>query len=218
MPRQHPPPRSSPARGEESGRAPPDAFAPPGEGGTAAAAPAADRVCLGVIVGAHGIRGGVRIKPFTARPRDVAAYGPVTDASGRRRFRLKVTGERGGVVLGQIEGVADRDAAEALRGVRLYVPRAALPAPEEEEYYHADLIGLPVDLEDGSRFGTVRALYDFGAGDVIEVQPAAGGMPLVLPFTREYVPVVDLAGRRIVVAPPESLLRPGTDEEDRRHG
>jgi 16S rRNA processing protein RimM len=146
---------------------------------------------------------------------DVAAYGPVSDAAGARRLRLKVTGRRGGVVLAQIEGVADRNAAEALRGLRLYVPRAALPPPAEEEYYHADLIGLPVELEDGRAFGRVRALHDFGAGDVIEVQPDAGGTPLLLPFTRDFVPVVDLAGRRVVVAPPESLLASERGREGR---
>lgn len=187
-----------------------------GEGRVPGPEPAVeDRVCVGTIVAAQGVRGGVRIKPFTAEPRDVAAYGPVTDESGLRSFRIKVTGQRGGVLLAQIEGVADRDAAEALRGLRLYVPRAALPEPEEEEYYHADLIGLPVELEDGSAFGRVQALYDFGAGDVIEVRPDTGGMPLLLPFTRDFVPVVDLAARRVVVAPPESLLRPGGGEPRR---
>lgn len=172
--------------------------------GTCVEAPA--RVCLGAIAGAHGVRGAVRIKPFTAEPESVGSYGELSDESGQRRFSLQVLGVSKGMVIAKLSGVEDREAAEALRGLRLYVARTALPDPEEDEFYHADLIGLPVETEDGQPFGRVRALYDFGAGDVIEVDPAAGGQPVVLPFTRESVPVVDLRAGRIVVVPPEGLL------------
>ena len=167
----------------------------------AAAGP--DRVCLGAITGAHGIRGAVRIKPFTADPHAVGAYGQLSDEAGARFFRLQVADVRGGVVIAAIAGITDRNAAERLKGVRLYVPRSALPPPEDDEFYHADLIGLRAELEDGTPFGRVRAVDNFGAGDVIELQPAGGGAPLLLPFTREFVPVVDMAAGRIVVAPPE---------------
>ena len=177
------------------------------------AEPAEERICVGVIVGAQGVRGAVRIKPFTAEPRDVAAYGPVTDATGARKFRLKVTDVRGGVAIATLAGIGDRNAAEALKGIELHVPRAALPPPEEDEFYHADLIGLPVELEDGTLFGRVRSLDDYGAGDVIEVERADRGMPLALPFTRDFVPVVDVAGKRVVVAPPENLLTAGEGDE-----
>jgi 16S rRNA processing protein RimM len=169
--------------------------------------PASDerRVCLGAVTGAHGVRGLVRVKAFTAEPADIAAYGPVEDEAGTRRFALEVVGAAKGVVLVRVPGVADRDAAERLKGLRLYVPRAALPEPEEEEYYHADLLGLRVELTDGSEFGRVRAVHDFGAGDSIEVVRADGGTVMV-PFTRAAVPVVDLADGRLVVDPPEGLL------------
>ena len=176
-----------------------------------------ERVCVGAVAGAHGVRGAVRIKPFTAEPRSVAAYGPVTDESGTRSFRLRITEVRDDVVVATISGIADRDAAERLKGLRLYVSRAALPPPEQDEFYHADLIGLPVELEDGTPLGCVRGLDDFGAGDVIEVERRDGGMPLVLPFTREFVPIVDVSARRVVVSPPESLLAPARADEGAAH-
>lgn len=174
-----------------------------------ARADAPGRVCLGAVAGAHGVQGAVRVKPFTAEPEAVGAYGDVSDEAGTRRFSLKVLGVNKGMVIARLSGIDDRDAAEALRGLRLYVSRDALPEPEEDEFYHADLIGLVAETEAGQPFGQVRALYDFGAGDVIEIVPAAGGQPVVLPFTREAVPVVDLHGGRIVVVPPEGLAKAG---------
>ncbi len=171
----------------------------------------AERVCVGVITGAHGVRGAVRIRSFTERPADVAAYGPVSDEGGRRSFRLRVTGEKKGAVVAEIPGVEDRAAAEALKGLRLYVPRTALPEPEEEEYYHADLIGLAVELTDGTPLGEVAAVHDFGAGAVIEVERPRQG-PVVVPFTRQVVPVVDVGGGRLVVDPPTGLLGPVEEE------
>ncbi len=165
------------------------------------------RVCLGAIAGAYGVRGAVRIKSFTAEPKDIAAYGPLSDESGERVFEIRVTGMSKSQVLAEIEGIADRGAAEALKGTRLYVPRARLPAPEEEEYYHDDLIGLAVELTDGTALGTVVAVHDFGAGDVIEVG-RDGGAAVLVPFTRAVVPVVDIANRRLVIDPPPGLLDP----------
>lgn len=162
-------------------------------------------VCVGIITGAHGIQGLVRVKSFTADPAAVAAYGPLTDQTGRRRFALELVAEHKGQWLARLEGVADRTAAEALRGTRLYIDRALLPAPEEDEFYHADLIGLAAELPDGRSIGTVHALYDFGAGDVIEVA-LPNGATVMVPFTREAVPEVDIAGGRLVVDPPPGLL------------
>ncbi len=159
-----------------------------------------ERVCVGVIVGAHGVRGAVRIKAFTEDPAAVAAYGPVEDEEGRR-FRIKVVGIAKGVVTATLAGVDDRNAAEALKGARLYVARAALPAAEEDEYYHSDLIGLRAEYEDGSVFGTVRGVFDFGAGDVLELGLPDGRVEM-LPFTRVVVPVVDVKAGRLVVVPP----------------
>jgi 16S rRNA processing protein RimM len=163
------------------------------------------RICVGVIAGAHGVQGAVRIKSFTADPDDVARYGPLEDESGERRLRLRLAGSAKGVVIARINGVADRNQAEALRGLRLYLSRAALPPTADEEYYHADLIGLEAALGDGTRLGQVRAVHDFGAGDTLEIERPAGP-PAMVPFTRAIVPVVDLAAGRLVLDPPPGLL------------
>jgi 16S rRNA processing protein RimM len=157
---------------------------------------------VGVIVGAHGVRGAVRVKPFTAEAAAVAGYGPVEDETGTRRFELRLVGEGKGVVIATVKGVEDRDAAEALKGLRLYVAREALPPPDAEEFYHADLIGLDAMTRSGERLGKVRAVHDYGAGDSLEIDVAAGGT-LLVPFTRRAVPEIDLAAGRLVVDPPE---------------
>jgi 16S rRNA processing protein RimM len=168
-----------------------------------------ERICLGEVVGAHGVKGLVRVRAFTERPEAVADYGALQDEQGRRLI-LEAVGRAKGVVLARIEGVGDRDQAEALKGVRLYVARAALPAIEEAEtFYHADLVGLAAQTPDGRALGRVSAVHDFGAGDLLEiaVEPPGGGEAaesLLVPFTREAVPEVDLAGGRVVVALPEA--------------
>ena len=155
-------------------------------------------VCIGTVAGAHGVRGNVRIKPFTEAPEDVAAYGPVTDAGGARTFDLTLVGESGGTVIARLSGIEDRTAAEALKGVRFYIPRERLPAPEEDEFYHADLVGLRVVDSEGRDAGTVHALHDFGAGDLIEIRRPSRRLVL-LPFTRTTVPDIDLAAGRVTV-------------------
>ncbi len=161
-----------------------------------------ERLCVGVIAGAHGVRGLVKIKSFTADPANLTAYGPLTDESGARRYRVAVTGRAKGVLLARIEGVGDRDAARALRGARLFVARAALPEPEDEEYYHADLIGLAVEDRAGAPLGRVAAVQNFGAGDILEIERPDRGT-LLVPFTKAAVPLVDPAGGRVVVEAPE---------------
>ena len=174
-------------------------------------APPGKRVCLGIITGAHGVRGAVRVKSFTADPKDVARYGPLEDESGERRWSLGLMRSAKGVVVCRVGGVADRNGADALRGLRLYLPRAALPPTAEEEYYHADLIGLQALLADGTTLGQVRSIHDFGAGDTLEIVRPAGPSAMV-PFTRAIVPVVDLAAGRLVVDPPPGLLEPIVEE------
>jgi len=171
-----------------------------------------DRICLGIMVGAHGVRGLVKVKAFTEVAADVAAYGPVSDKGGRQRWRLEVVGPAPGksadVVLAKVEGVKDRDAAQALHGTEIYVERAVLPAlAEEETFYHADLIGLRVEDAAGRTLGTVRAVENYGAGDLLEVT-GPDGRDLLLPFTRAAVPLVDIAGGRLVAAPPAEVEAP----------
>ncbi|MBL8706779.1 MAG: 16S rRNA processing protein RimM [Rhodospirillales bacterium] len=159
-------------------------------------------VCVGAIAGAHGVRGAVKVKSFTAAAADVTAYGPLSDESGKRRFVLTPIGQARGEILARIDGVEDRDQAEALRGTRLYADRASFPAPDEDEFYHADLIGLAAEDRDGAALGVVRAVYNHGAGDMVEIALRAGGTALV-PFTKAAVPVIDLQGGRVVVEMPQ---------------
>jgi 16S rRNA processing protein RimM len=175
----------------------------------------ADRkVCIGVIAGAHGVRGQVRVKSFTAEPQDVTAYGPVTDASGARQFDLRITGAARGMMLAKIDGVGDRDAADMLRGTELYVDRERLPDPDEDEFYYADLIGLDVVSTDGKALGTVRAMHNFGAGDMIELENGSGKTEL-LPFTAAVVASVDLAAGVVTIDPPhEIFVRPDAHLDD----
>ncbi|MDF2095408.1 ribosome maturation factor RimM [Aquibaculum arenosum] len=169
------------------------------------------RICLAAVVGPHGVRGLVRIKAFTEDPESVAAYGPLSDEAGARQYTLRLKGQVKGLLLAEVEGVRDRDAAEALRGLRLYVPRSALPPPEDpEEFYHADLIGLRVETAEGTDLGRVVAVQDFGAGDLLEIEGEDGSRSH-LPFTRQVVPQVDLAAGRLVAEPPEAVTAASDD-------
>jgi 16S rRNA processing protein RimM len=165
----------------------------------------AKQICVGIVTGPHGVGGALRVKSFTARPEDIAAYGPLADDSGRRHLRLRILGAAKGVLIARLSGVEDRNRAEALRGLHLYLPRSALPAPEPEEYYHADLIGLDVVLRDGTLLGRVRAVHDFGAGDTLEVERSAAP-PAMVPFTRAVIPIVEIEAGRLVIEPPPGLL------------
>jgi 16S rRNA processing protein RimM len=168
-----------------------------------------DRVLLGVVAAPHGVRGLVRIKSFTEDPMAVAAYGPLSDESGKKEYRVEALSAARGAVLARIEGVADRTAAEALRGLRLFVERQRLPHTGEREWYEADLIGLEAVGTDGRNWGKVIAFHDFGAGSVMEV---SGGM--MLPFTDEAVPEIDVAGGKVLIDPPAGLLAGGGAKED----
>ena len=174
----------------------------------------AEKVCVGAVIGAFGVRGEVRVKTFTARPEDLDAYGPVVTEDGRT-LDLKVSRSlKGDLIAARIGGIDDRDAADALKGTRLYVDRAALPAPEPEEYYHADLIGLDVVDASDRLIGVVHAVHDFGAGDVLEILMPTMRQPVMLPFTHEIVPEVDLERRRIVVDVEAASLAAGPAPDD----
>ncbi len=153
---------------------------------------------MAVIGAPHGIRGELRVKSFAAEPEALGDYGPLSAKDGRR-FTVKSARSQGNVVVVAFREVADRTAAEALSGLELFVPRAALPNDlEEEEFYQTDLVGLAVFDEAGEAFGTVVALHDFGAGDIIEIAPPSG-RPVMVPFTRAAVPEVDVAAGRLTI-------------------
>ena len=164
-----------------------------------------DRICVGAIAGAFGVRGEARIKSFCAEPDAIAGYGPLTTEDGARESTLSITRPVKGGFAARLSGVTTREQAEALKGTRLYAPRERLPALAQDEFYHADLIGLTVLDTGGAEIGRVRAIHDHGAGDMLEVTPPGGGMVLI-PFTRAAVPTVDLGRGRIVADPPEGTL------------
>ena len=161
------------------------------------------RVLIAQIGAAHGVRGEVRLKAFTEDPMSVARYGPLETEDGKRRFEIDAVRPAKDMLVARLKGIENRDAAERLTNLRLYVAREKLPMPADGEFYHADLIGLRAMTHDGAEIGSVTAVHDFGAGDILELRLAQGGATLMLPFTQTCVPEVDLAGGRIVVAPPE---------------
>jgi 16S rRNA processing protein RimM len=165
-----------------------------------------DRICVAQIGAAHGIRGEVKLWPFTADPMAIRDYGPLESEDGAATFEIEELRAAKDHLVARLRGIGDRDAAERLTNVRLFVPRARLPATAADEFYHADLIGLRAVTAAGSELGTVVAVHNFGAGDLIEVQPAQSAATVMLPFTATTVPVVDIAGGRIVVSPPEGAF------------
>ena len=153
----------------------------------------------------HGVRGFVKVRTFTEHSDAIFAFATLEDDSGTT-YRLSYKGQTKGGVIAAVEGVEDRDSAALLRGKRLLIARTALPVPEEDEYYHADLIGLAVFLDDGRHYGTVRAVHDFASGEMLEVDPLEGRRTTLIPFKRDFVPQVDIANGRLVVAPIDGLL------------
>ena len=178
-----------------------------------------ERILLGRIAGAHGIRGEVLIRAFTARPEDIAAYGSLDDGGGRT-FRIESARATPKGVVARIAGIGDRNAAEALKGAQLYVDRDRLPDLDEGAFYHADLIGLAAVDAEGRPLGEVVGVHNYGAGDLLELCLAASGKTELVPFTEACVPEVDLAtGRAVVVLPagvdakeeqPRSGISPGS--------
>jgi 16S rRNA processing protein RimM len=155
---------------------------------------------------AHGVRGEVKLWSFTADPLAVADYGPLESKDGERQFVIAALRPAKDFLVARIEGVNDRSAAEALRNVELYVPRGRLPAIDEDDtWYYADLVGLAAVAPEGTAVGTVTAVHNFGAGDIIEIAPNGGGKTLLLPFTETTVPEVNVKVGRIVVMLPSEI-------------
>lgn len=164
------------------------------------------RVMLGRIASAHGLRGEVVVHAFTSAPEDIAAYGPLSDEAGARAFELKIVRVTDKGVVARIRGIGDRTSAEALKGTALWVARERLPDTDEDEFYHADLIGLEAVAPDGSRLGEVVGVQDYGAGDLLEIRLSGKRQTEFVPFTAAFVPQIDVEGRRAVVllAAPEA--------------
>tara|TARA_Y100000588_G_scaffold219661_1_gene233580 strand:- start:69 stop:620 length:552 start_codon:yes stop_codon:yes gene_type:complete len=178
-----------------------------GNGSNPPRVPASGQVCLGTISAPHGVRGEVRIKCFTEDACAIADYGPLTNLAGTRSFEIQISGPVKGGVRARIVGCMDRDQAEELRGIDLYVQRIALPEPEADEFYYADLEGLRAERADGSAIGIIAAVHNFGGSDVLEIQ-RPGHQTLLIPFTRQLVPDIDVEQGRAVI---DDLLDDGDE-------
>ncbi len=165
-----------------------------------------DLVLVGIFGAAHGVRGEVRLKSYTGDPLALADYPRLTDESGKATYKiLSARLIKDDILVARLEGVADRTAAEKLTNHSIYIARTDLPPADEDEFYHADLIGLRVETRDGALIGTIADVQNFGAGDILDVHPPLGEN-LFLPFTRKVVPIVDMAARRVIVDMPDEVI------------
>src|SRR6266568_7358998 len=164
----------------------------------------AAHICIARIGAAHGVRGAVKLWTFTEDPLAVKAYGPLLTKDGARSFEVATAREAKGHLVATLKGIATREDAERLNGIELYVAREKLPETDEDEYYHADLIGLAAVTSADEPLGRVAAIHNFGAGDIIEIAPPLGPT-LLLPFTNAVVPTVDLEGGRVVIELPQEI-------------
>lgn len=162
-------------------------------------------VCVAAVATAHGVRGALKLRCFTEHPEDVAAYGPLFDRQGRHLFEIAIVGHAKDGVIAKAAGIDDRDAAEALRGTELFVPRSALPDPDEDEFYYEDLQGLIAVSVDGDRIGIVKQVANFGAGDLIEIT-GDDGVAHFFPFDKATVPTVDLAKGLLAIEPRNEIV------------
>lgn len=158
-----------------------------------------DAVCVGAVAGAFGVRGEVRLKSFCSDPEAIFGYGPLIAEGAEQTRTVTLTRRVKGAFACRMSEVSSREQAEALKGTRLYVPRDRLPELPDDEFYHADLIGLDVMDTGGTRIGRLSSVDDHGAGDVLEISGPGLAQPILLPFTRDHVPTVDLTSGRIIV-------------------
>lgn len=168
-------------------------------------------ICVGVISGAYGVKGDVRLKSFCSDPAAIADYAPLTTESGGQSFGIRLNGPLKNAFSARLTGIATKEQADALKGTRLFAPRDRLPTLEDDEFYHSDLVGLDVIDTGGRQIGRIKSVHDHGAGDLLDVHGAGLGNGVLLPFTRENVPTVDIAGRRVIINPPDGLF-PEPDE------
>lgn len=165
-----------------------------------------DRICVGAIAGAFGVRGEVRLKSFTAEPDAIAGYSPLQSEDGAASFTVTLTGQIKNGLTARLSGIATKKQADALKGARLYVPREVLPHLPDDEFYHTDLIGLDVLDTGGTPLGKVKTVLNHGATDLLQIHGPGLSATVLLPFTRDAVPTVDLETGRIIANPPEGLF------------
>lgn len=163
-------------------------------------------VCVGAIAGAYGVRGEVRLKSFTAEAEAIADYAPLLTEDGGTSYSVTLTRPIKNGLAARLSGVTTKEEADALRGTQLYVPRDRFPEPEDDEFYHADLVGLEVRDTGGTLLGRIKSVQNHGATDLLEIHGPGLKATVLLPFTHEAVPTVDIAGGRVVADPPEGLF------------
>lgn len=165
--------------------------------------------CVAIIVGAHGVHGAVKVKSFTQNPEDFSTYGPLLGADGKVILTPKNPRPVSRAFAMRSPEIKTREQAMSLKGTQLFVPRAVLPDTEEDEFYHTDLIGLEVKSTDGKRIGVIRSVHDFGAGDMLEIQPgksAENQSSFFHPFTKIAVPKIDMKARRVIIHIEEAVM------------
>tara|TARA_B100001059_G_scaffold125975_1_gene125969 strand:- start:443 stop:946 length:504 start_codon:yes stop_codon:yes gene_type:complete len=163
-------------------------------------------ICVGAIAGAFGVKGEVRLKSFTSIPASIADYAPLLTEKGEKKFEVIITGEIKNGLSARMSGIVSKEDADNLKGTKLYAPRENLPELLEDEYYHADLIGLNVENLEGKYLGKIKSVLNHGASDLLEVQSKDKKKSILIPFTRKIVPKVDIKNSIIIVDPPEGLV------------
>ncbi len=171
-----------------------------------------DLICIAAIIGAFGIKGEMRVKSFCANPADLDAFGPLSNEDGSEAYDLRVIGPIKGGFACRIKGVQYKDQADALKGIRLYTNRDNLPSLPDDEFYHADLVGLDVFDTGGEKLGQITAVHDHGAGDFLEITGKGIKNTVLLPFTQDAVPTVDLGAGRIITDPPKGVFPEAKDD------
>jgi len=165
-----------------------------------------EKTCVGAIAGSFGISGEVRLKSFCSEPSDIGSYNPLTSEDGLQIFQLKITGKSSAGLSAKIDGVLSKEQAEKLKGTRLYADRDKLPNLSNDEYYHADLIGMKTKNTGGNEIGRVDAVYDYGAGPILEIFIQRLNNTFLIPFSEKSVPLVDLKERFLIIDPPEGII------------
>ena len=166
----------------------------------------AELICVGAIAGAFGVKGEVRLKSFTSIPESIADYAPLLTEEGEKKFDVVITGEIKNGLSARMSGVVSKEEADKLKGTRLFVPREKLPELLEDEYYHTDLIGLIVQNLEGSNIGRITSVLNHGASDLLEIENKRENRSVLVPFTREIVPKVDIKNSLVIIDPPKGLF------------
>ena len=166
----------------------------------------AELICVGAIAGAFGVKGEGRLKSFTSIPEAIADYAPLFTEEGEKEFDVVITGEIKNGLSARMSGVISKEEADKLKGTRLFVPRERLPELLEDEYYHTDLIGLIVQNLEGSNIGRIKSVLNHGASDLLEIENKRENKSILVPFTREIVPKVDLKNSIVIIDPPKGLF------------